>query len=632
MDRIIRHISGKFVEKLPKMKDYFAPDDLYKSEIPRFLAERVFLEMQQHLSESISIPESDWADLSDSGVQSAWENFLDEVSGRVRMPVSVAKSIFDTAVSDTLDLATQPREAIPEVIFGTQKTLTIAQIKRRSRFVTVNKHLAKGLVRYMERKNKETLSAAECSFIIEKIDEKLTRNYNPLNWAQVLEPLFLLAGPEVDTNLFRIFFEDKGLNRIARKFDMLNTSLKRAQFIEVLSSPELLDFEGYEEDHPSLFEVNNDRASEEKQDVTSKLGIAEDTLSKIRATLFEPKIEDEPDDSDEEFYHSKSDSENEKVQNESDKRKSMSEEEAEIEDSILNAFHKRRYQEELEQRRREELAEMNENYSEEDEAVDEVKEGEEEDEAVDEVKESEEGPLHRRFVFDIEAAADEHEDEDADPKTLYEELRLKKESASKNEDGFSLRDFHDPSKNRDLDEEDLDELAEVEAPEKPKNYIVEPADEEDWEYPDYDDEEEDDAPIWRSFLEREDLSKYAESGDKESGETDDAGSVENKKENEFLDEPIFDLTKKEPSVQEQIGEISEWLKGDEQRFINEIFGGSDEAYEQALADIHSIDEWKSATNYIEKEIFSRNLIDVYDEVAVDFTDRLHTFFREKNNA
>ncbi|MEX0894630.1 MAG: hypothetical protein WDZ36_02635, partial [Balneolaceae bacterium] len=79
---------------------------------------------------------------------------------------------------------------------------------------------------------------------------------------------------------------------------------------------------------------------------------------------------------------------------------------------------------------------------------------------------------------------------------------------------------------------------------------------------------------------------------------------------------------------EKIRSLAEWMSGDEERFIEEIFTGSSEAYEETLAVLATFDDWKSATRYIEKEVFERNHIDMYEEAPVDFTDRLHAFFNE----
>ena len=73
------------------------------------------------------------------------------------------------------------------------------------------------------------------------------------------------------------------------------------------------------------------------------------------------------------------------------------------------------------------------------------------------------------------------------------------------------------------------------------------------------------------------------------------------------------------------------LSNDEKLFVEEIFRGSDRAFDQAIEDIAAYDSWRDVSKYIEKDIFKRNLVDMYSEAAVDFTDRLQSYFLEKQN-
>ncbi|MEX0944959.1 MAG: hypothetical protein WD513_00815, partial [Balneolaceae bacterium] len=117
-------------------------------------------------------------------------------------------------------------------------------------------------------------------------------------------------------------------------------------------------------------------------------------------------------------------------------------------------------------------------------------------------------------------------------------------------------------------------------------------------------------------------------------ETETEMDVEDKErldEDGFIEEPIYDLTKEEPAIEQKIGGLNEWMLDEKDTFIEELFGDSEDAYEQALADIIEFEDWKQASRYIEKEIFTRNRIDVYDEIAVDFTDRLHSYFLENKS-
>jgi hypothetical protein len=87
----------------------------------------------------------------------------------------------------------------------------------------------------------------------------------------------------------------------------------------------------------------------------------------------------------------------------------------------------------------------------------------------------------------------------------------------------------------------------------------------------------------------------------------------------------------ENATDEEINELKEQLSGDRELFVEEIFRGSDRAFDEAVENIATYDSWRDASKYIEKDIFKRNLVDMYSEPAVDFTDRLQSYFLEKQN-
>src|SRR5699024_6564113 len=100
------------------------------------------------------------------------------------------------------------------------------------------------------------------------------------NWAQTLDPLFGLLGDDVDPSLFRLFFEDKERNKIAAVFEEMDEDLSRAEFIETLSAPELIE-------KPAVIpEQRHEGGEEEEQE-----GQNEPETGEVRYT--DPKEEDE---------------------------------------------------------------------------------------------------------------------------------------------------------------------------------------------------------------------------------------------------------------------------------------------------------------------------------------------------
>jgi hypothetical protein len=571
MERIVRHITEKLTAQLPRFREFYTPDDLQVLDIPPFITERVILEMHQNLSESVDPPETEWADMDGESVRFAWKNFLEAIKAEVRMPSSYAAPLLETAVADALELATQPRKAIPEILFGSDTSLSIEKLKKRIRYVTIGRPLAAALIRYMEKKNKNELVIDDCKKIIGQIDEKLISSFNSLDWAKELEPLFVLAGPSVDTDLFRVYFEDKERKKISRVFDRLNKSLNRTEFIEVMSSPE------------QLLDEDEDMIKTQKPDDDKKVG-------------------------------SKRPAQKEQV----DEKGDVESEDAE--DSILNSFQKRR----------------GDSLPEEDEEVEISKESDESEEELhtkfrldqdQEDQENEEENLYKEMNLK-KSSSDyrsgnlnlDEEEEDEDPKKLHTDLlsKWKAISGDDNED----EDHEDEDKTTSERESEVEDLAETDRPDDEDDTGVKSIE----LYNETDDEE--DVPIWRAFLEREDLSSVASEEDRRKKKTDRDDKLEmaDKLADRFFGSYDEDA---DESLEATAEALIEFLSDEKNRFISEIFSGSEKAYEESLEDIALLDDWKSASKFIKDEIFNRNHIDIFDEVAVDFTDRLHTFFKER---
>ncbi len=518
MRQSIQKITQKLIDRLPENDQYYRIEELRSWEFPSFIVRRISVELKRNLSDSMNIPKTDWANTGVDAVLDAWQQFIDAIQDEARLPASYAQAVIETAVSDVLEILVQPRKNVPDVIFGAKDELSAEQLHQRLEAVVVYRHFAVVLSRYVQKKDLETLSKERCSTIITQADQKLTSGYSPLNWAQMLEPLFQLQDDGIDTNLLRLFFEDKKMPRIARKFDLMNTVLSRAEFIEVLSSPELLDFDGYEDDQSSLFEDQPPSKNEENDKKPSA------------------SVSKEKDESGEEAE----DSEQQELEGKDQQVKSDEPKEDEEDDSLNAVF----------------------------------KEEAEEDEENEVTSESEENE-------------DKEKEEEREKQDISDEIEEETRKDS-------------------LSEKSASPTEEQEEPDK------------DTEITDSSEE----TPMWMRYMSEDEIEEYKEElGAEEDEEVDEDG---------FIDEPIIDLTKENAS-DEEIENLRNMLADDEELFIEEIFRGSDRAFDQAIEDIAAYDSWQDVSKYIEKDIFKRNLVDMYSEEAVDFTDRLQSYFLEKQN-
>lgn len=526
MKRTIQQITQQLISHLPENNQYYRPDELPTKYFPSFIVRNIQIKIERKLAEAIVLPKTDWVNFQSEDVQHAWQQFVYVSRTEARLPANYAKPVIKAAVTGVLKMLLQPRKNIPDVIFRQDDKLNYKEVSERIEEVVVYRHFGQLIPRYMQKKEIKSLSRERCAAIIENTDQRLTQQYSPLNWAQMLEPLFILLNGKVDTKLLRLFFEDKNKSRIARRFDLINDSLSRAQLIETLSSPDLLNFEGYEDEQSSLFEglphMKKAETLEERKETADDNPAKEDKNNDKKQFLEEPEgIEEEK---------SKNSLKTGLLESDAD--------EVEEEDYSINA------------------------------------------------------------VF-AEDDSDERDQNIFSPPVYSEDSSLKKDS--------------DPVKQNQKTETNGKNTRETEDEESSEGLDKE-------------------TPMWmRFFNEEEDTdSENRVVSDEDTGNSFKRDS-ENIDEDGFIDEPVIDLTSRPQPFAKERKELLELLSDDRELFVEEIFGGSNKAFDEAVDEIISYENWRSASKYIEKEVFKRNLINIYSEPAVNFTDRLQSYFLEKQN-
>ncbi|NGP87593.1 hypothetical protein [Fodinibius halophilus] len=542
MQHIIQQITKQLIDRLPEHEQYYRLHELRSWQFPSFIIKRIKIELERNLAESMIIPKTDWANTGSDAVLDAWDQFVSAIRAEARLPASYAQTVIETAVADIIEMLVQPRKNIPSIVFGNKTELDFSAIQKGVEAVVVYPHLGRLIPRYMEKKELDTLTKKRCKKLVKKADEKLTAKYSPLSWAQMLEPLFKLLDGEIDTELLRLFFEDKGMPRIARKFDMMNGALTRAELIEVLSSPDLLNFEGYEEEQSNLFDGQS---------------------------AAEPKQQKDTDES------PTSDKEDDTETGEKEKQEGALTEEVSTDTAIAD----------------EDNDNLNAGFEPETEPVS----------RSDEEKGHEEDGENNSLNAVFSQLEEQGDTEEADRSAAVTEDLEQEQSAS--DEGT-------------VDEEDET----LEEPESSEEETAENTNgQQQADAAEEDDTEE--TPMWMRYMSDEEIAEHQKEQQEQDEETDEDG---------FIDEPIIDLTQEDASEKE-IRNLQEQLSGDRERFIEDIFRGSERAYEEAVEEIAAYASWRDVSKYIEKDIFKRNLVDMYSESAVDFTDRLQNYFLEKQN-
>jgi hypothetical protein len=412
---------------------------------------------------------------------------------------------------------------------------------------------------------------------------------------------------------------------------MMEEPVAETDFVELLSSPELLDFAGYEDDQQKLF--NEGEEIRETDELKPESGESEPNGPIDRET---PETDKDKGEQISDFENEEKPLLEEPLQSESIMEEEVDpEKQDEQQNTDLFSLAEPPQSDEIEE------TELSESV-----ADDDSDSSEETDEAHEETVEDQEPdkrqPLLNRFTLDESSIEIERKQSEERTGTIYDELDLVK-NASEVEAPFTLSSEKEDESESSAGGEETAEREGDEDYEKIEDEAPWEVEEEESRKRPGDKEQDDEVPMWKSFLERDqfdsesgfqfDRQEGSQSASEElpSWESEQAPSEsesEDIEESGFIEEPIYDFSEPEDDPGAKIEDISKWLIDDKDRFVEKIFQNSELAYDQALSEIVDFEDWKRASVYLEKEVFSRNKIDIYDETAVDFTDRLHSYFMQ----
>jgi hypothetical protein len=567
MDRIIRQITDHFVSALPDGASHYFIEDLKKQDFPDFLVNRIHIELQRNLDESMMLPETDWANTRSEAVQRSWQQFLNAIHAEAKLPASYAQAVIETALADIVEMLTEPRKNITQILFGGEEVLTAAELNKRSELLVVYPHFAKVLTGYMQRKIRDEMSRGRCNKIVAQVDDKVTRRYTPLQWAQMLDPLFTLGSGRVNTNLIRLFFEDRQMHRTAGKFDAMDETITRAEFVEVLSEPELWDHEDYQEDQSGNSD-DEESVDLKKHADLDDIGLVYENIGEIH--------KDQPS-SDRPVTEDKKDRKTEREQ-----EVNLGEEKAWEMKTELDG----------------------------ETGVD-----------VDEIDDHKPEDPERSKPEEFEPSfKDKQENKKHGPEDFKPVIENRDSNNEEPEQPYSLNAF--------FAEPEDDEESEGGESESQPGMVYSPfAPDDETEQTNIAEEEENDAqPIWMRFRNQDDSKK-------ETSEEIMPRFVEIEDEQGRWSENIARKSHEEQTVDAdyQLKELKERLSEERGYFVDELFNGSAEAYQDSLEKIAKEHTWKKASKLIEQDIFRRNNVNIFSAVAVNFIDRLQSFFLEKQN-
>jgi len=115
-------------------------------------------------------------------------------------------------------------------------------------------------------------------------------------------------------------------------------------------------------------------------------------------------------------------------------------------------------------------------------------------------------------------------------------------------------------------------------------------------------------PIWQRFL--EDVPEVSDDVDDHSVSIADSHTLSEMEMTDGSDE----IT------------LLEWLKPDEKDYIETLFDGDKEAYDNAIDDLSMYQTWSQAQTYLKKKLMPAVSVDFHDELFINFVDQLQHYF------
>ena len=582
MQKTINQITDNLAGLVTADKPFYTPKELLKAKIPSFVVERIRMALEDKVRDELSEVESTWFDSTSKLVQQAWLDFQNAAVSTSQIPKAELYKLLNSVVSDIVHVFIEPRKNMANYIFREDDELSMDEVHYRCSRLTVYKHFGTAIPLYMKKRGLNSLTKERCKFLIQKIDAKLVAAYTAEDWAQKLEQLFVLFGGKVEPKLLAIFFEDKGLPAMAKKFSAKRKLVNKTDFIYIISAKEveatepeerkskeqsLIEsfFGEYSDDHPANSKLFDDTIASAFLEGSLSDDEMNDLLQDIAADGV-VEVDTEHVASLNELFQSEGDGEEEMV--------------SETSEEIAEKIKSQKL------------------------------------EGHEDIKE-----FRENLISILDQA--KHSFEDVSGEETKNEVQV---------DTPKLSIQLDETDEEEIVTDSADDLIEDQPATAGEENVLEESD-----------ENGEDKPMWAQFLSNDQMDVIM-GGKRSEQRTDEADqdepiSFEDDGDDHLIevndaldDEDLFDETETVSMPEQDGNEMLELLSDRIDEFKKEIFNASDEEMNHALQALNRIENWSEASAYIQKEIFKKNDVDLLSGATVDFTDRMHRFFNERTHS
>ncbi|MEQ9278838.1 MAG: hypothetical protein RLN83_05030 [Balneola sp.] len=137
-------------------------------------------------------------------------------------------------------------------------------------------------------------------------------------------------------------------------------------------------------------------------------------------------------------------------------------------------------------------------------------------------------------------------------------------------------------------------------------------------------EGEEEKPMWAQFLSEDQMEVMMASREEEEEESEPFHNPL------FIEDDDDEIFMEEEVVEDSSAtmELNEYLMDSEDRWVSDVFSGKQKAYDRGINELGQFDNWNEASVFLEKEIFSKQKVDMFSEEAIEFIDTLQSYFKE----
>lgn len=627
MQKVIDQITDHLVGLIKNDQPSYTPKELLKAGIPLYIVERIRLTLEDRIADDLRKPDSKWFSFENELVQHSWEDFVISATSSSTVPHDQLYNVLHHVIGEIISVFLEPRKKMASYLFREDRVLDFEEATKRSARLTIYKHFGKALPLYMQKKGLQEISIERCEQLIKNLDERLVANYTAEDWAQKLELLFTLFGGKVEPYLLRIFFEDKGLYNAAEAFSHIDVPLTKSTFIEILSSKDLVDLTGSAPKKSTSESTSvpktskpakksaakSSKAKGKKEEVeeerpmnladiyATEAGISDDEMNDILSDIalggvIEVDNIEQAESLNALFESTESETESEEV--ESTESGVQNEEMKEFRDNLTLI---------LDQAKHSFENVVNDSSEEEDE------EGIDVSVTDDDIFGDEEklfDPAQVETVPDNEVEEEKSRELEEETKTAADGEEKPMWAQFLNEDQMAVlmgKRSGAEEESGESNGKDKAETSEVkEEKEKPNPAKKTKATKKD-------------KPATKA------PKKVAK---KEVVEEEDEGLLVEDEDDELFMDPSDSILDRFAESRSSYVSLPDFLEPRFKEWKKEIFKGSKSKLEKALNQLEEMNTWDEASAFLQNDVFEKNSVDMFSEIAIDFTDRLHTYFKE----